>query len=173
VDGQEECDKGADNSDRTPDACRLDCKKPKCGDGVVDTGEQCDPGTSGVGSAGDANCRADCTRISPQGTGGAGGGNAGSSGKGGAGGSGGSSAKGGAGGNGGESGNGGSSAKGGASGNGGTSQAGRGKSSGCSCNTTRASSSSGSAGMVVLAAGLAFLSARRARRRRASPSDSY
>ena len=244
VDGQEECDKGAENSDRIPDACRMDCKKPKCGDGVVDTGESCDPGVSGVGSAADPNCRADCTLISPQGTGGAGGGNGGSSGKGGASGSGGSSGKGGAGGSGGgaggaggsggssakggasgnggsaaggtsgsggqsgsggssakggtsgsggsasggasgdggtsgkggaggsggsavggASGNGGSSAKGGASGNGGSSAGGGNKSSGCSCTTTRESSSSG---IVVLAAGLAFMVARRARRRRAT-----
>jgi MYXO-CTERM domain-containing protein len=175
VDGQEACDNGAANSDRTPDACRMDCKKPKCGDGVVDTGEQCDPGTSSVGLAPDANCRTDCTPTSPQGTGGAGG--KGGSGAGGTSGVGGSSAKGGAGGSGGASGNGGSasggaggyggSANGGASGSGGSSAVGSNKGSGCSCNTTREFSSSGT---VLLAAGLALMFARRAHRRRSSAS---
>jgi hypothetical protein len=182
VDGQEECDNGAANSDRTPDACRLDCKRPKCGDGVVDKGEQCDPGTSGVGSAPDPNCRADCTQLSSQGSGGTGGG--GSSGKGGAGGSGGggqsgsggSSAKGGASGSGGQSasggasggagGSGGATGSGGQSGSGGTSGGNTtdgGKSGGCSCNTGRESSSSG---ILVLAFGFALLLGRKARWRR-------
>ena len=177
VDGQEACDNGAANSNCTPDACRMDCKKPKCGDGVVDTGEQCDPGTSSVGLAPDANCRTDCTLISPQGTGGKGGSNGG-----GAGGVGGSSARGGAGGSGGASDSGGSpsggasghggSATGGASGSGGSSATGSSATgsnmgSGCSCNTTREFSSSGT---VLLAAGLAFMFARRAHRRRSSVS---
>jgi hypothetical protein len=40
----EACDDGDDNSDRLPDACRTDCSEPGCGDGVVDTGEECDDG---------------------------------------------------------------------------------------------------------------------------------
>jgi len=32
----EECDDGAANSDTVPDACRTDCRRPRCGDGVVD-----------------------------------------------------------------------------------------------------------------------------------------
>ncbi|MGD2138649.1 MAG: DUF4215 domain-containing protein, partial [Gammaproteobacteria bacterium] len=36
------CDDGAANSDTTPDACRTDCTLPSCGDGVVDTDEECD-----------------------------------------------------------------------------------------------------------------------------------
>ena len=120
VDGSEECDSGADNSDRTPDACRLDCKRPKCGDGVVDKGEQCDPGTAGVGTAADPSCRADCTTSSPQGSGGAGG-TGGSSGKGGAGGGGGSGGSGATGGSSGGGQAGSSSAAGGASGGGGRS----------------------------------------------------
>jgi cysteine-rich repeat protein len=40
----EECDRGARNSDTEPDACRTDCRRPWCGDGVVDRGEACDDG---------------------------------------------------------------------------------------------------------------------------------
>ncbi len=40
----EECDEGAANSDTTPDACRTDCRLPRCGDGIADVahGEECD-----------------------------------------------------------------------------------------------------------------------------------
>ncbi len=40
----EQCDDGAANSDTAPDACRSDCRLPRCGDGVVDGGEECDDG---------------------------------------------------------------------------------------------------------------------------------
>lgn len=40
----ERCDDGPGNSDVTPDACRTTCRPPRCGDGVVDTGEGCDDG---------------------------------------------------------------------------------------------------------------------------------
>ena len=40
--GGEECDDGVQNSAVQPDACRLDCKLPFCGDGVADSGESCD-----------------------------------------------------------------------------------------------------------------------------------
>ena len=40
----EQCDDGAANSNATPDACRADCTRPRCGDGVVDGGEECDDG---------------------------------------------------------------------------------------------------------------------------------
>ncbi|TFH23136.1 MAG: hypothetical protein E4H03_06880, partial [Myxococcales bacterium] len=40
----EECDDAGANSDTIPDACRTDCTLPTCGDGVTDTGEQCDDG---------------------------------------------------------------------------------------------------------------------------------
>jgi len=40
----ERCDDGAANDDTTPDVCRTDCVPAHCGDGVVDTGEQCDDG---------------------------------------------------------------------------------------------------------------------------------
>ncbi|MBN2724786.1 MAG: DUF4215 domain-containing protein [Deltaproteobacteria bacterium] len=38
----EECDNGLENSDITPDSCRLDCSESRCGDGVRDSDEQCD-----------------------------------------------------------------------------------------------------------------------------------
>ncbi len=38
----EQCDDGAANSDTAPDACRTDCSLPRCGDGAVDSAEQCD-----------------------------------------------------------------------------------------------------------------------------------
>ncbi len=41
----EECDDGTGNADDAPDACRTDCSVAHCGDGVVDSGEECD-GTS-------------------------------------------------------------------------------------------------------------------------------
>ena len=192
LDDQEACDDGAANSDSIPDACRLDCKKHRCGDGAVDTGEQCDPGFIGVSKKTDANCRADCTRIAPAGTGGisSSGGGSGTGGAGGSGGttgggggssgSGGTAASGGSSGNGGTSGSGGLTGKGGSggtsssggtsgsSGNGGTSgssSSGNGsKAGGCSCKMTPESSSSG---IVVLAVGLAFMLGRRRCHRRA------
>ncbi len=42
----EECDDGTGNSDTEPDACRTDCGAAWCGDGVVDTGEECDDGNN-------------------------------------------------------------------------------------------------------------------------------
>jgi len=46
--GGEECDDGAMNSDTEPNACRLSCQLPHCGDGVLDDGwayaEVCDDG---------------------------------------------------------------------------------------------------------------------------------
>src|SRR6266403_122322 len=38
----EECDNGANNSDTVPDACRTNCKLAYCGDGVVDSYEDCE-----------------------------------------------------------------------------------------------------------------------------------
>jgi cysteine-rich repeat protein len=40
----ERCDDGAANDDAIPDACRTTCLLPRCGDGVTDTGEECDDG---------------------------------------------------------------------------------------------------------------------------------
>ncbi|MEK7584155.1 MAG: hypothetical protein AAB490_02840 [Patescibacteria group bacterium] len=42
--GFEQCDLGAGNSDILPNTCRLYCLNPFCGDGVRDTGEECDDG---------------------------------------------------------------------------------------------------------------------------------
>ncbi len=53
----EQCDDGPDNSDATPDACRTDCVSPVCGDGVVDSGEQCDDGND----SDEDDCLSDCT----------------------------------------------------------------------------------------------------------------
>jgi MYXO-CTERM domain-containing protein len=65
----EDCDDGVDNSDTEPDACRLDCQVAVCGDGVVDTGEQCDDGNNDEQD----DCLADCTLaengVSPGGCG--------------------------------------------------------------------------------------------------------
>ena len=43
-DGYEECDTGALNSDRRPNACRHSCTRARCGDDVIDSGEECDDG---------------------------------------------------------------------------------------------------------------------------------
>ena len=40
----EQCDDGPANSDTAPDACRTNCLLPRCSDGTVDSGEQCDDG---------------------------------------------------------------------------------------------------------------------------------
>lgn len=42
----EQCDDGPANSDTAPDACRSDCRFPRCGDGVTDAGEECDDGNA-------------------------------------------------------------------------------------------------------------------------------
>jgi len=55
----EQCDQGAENSDTIPNACRMNCQKPVCGDSVVDTqyAEQCDDGNTMDGDGCDAFCR--------------------------------------------------------------------------------------------------------------------
>jgi len=52
----EECDNGVNNSDTVPDACRTDCTLPSCGDGVVDTGEECDDGNTVDGDGCSSSC---------------------------------------------------------------------------------------------------------------------
>jgi cysteine-rich repeat protein len=54
----EQCDDGPANNDTTPGACRTNCTVAACGDGVTDTGEQCDSGGE------TAVCDADCTTAS-------------------------------------------------------------------------------------------------------------
>jgi len=44
VQANEVCDDGVANSDVIPNACRSSCNVPICGDLVLDTGEECDPG---------------------------------------------------------------------------------------------------------------------------------
>jgi hypothetical protein len=65
LDPGEQCDNGPANSDTTPDACRLYCRRASCGDGVVDTGETCDDGFRNGSGAG-AVCRTDCTPAPPR-----------------------------------------------------------------------------------------------------------
>jgi cysteine-rich repeat protein len=55
--GAEECDDGPNNSNTTPDACRIDCTAPICGDTVTDSGETCDDGNT----SNDDSCRNNCT----------------------------------------------------------------------------------------------------------------
>ncbi|MBL8617593.1 MAG: thrombospondin type 3 repeat-containing protein [Deltaproteobacteria bacterium] len=57
VEGAEQCDDGAGNSDTRPDACRTSCALPTCGDAVIDSGERCDDG----GRLGGDACRPDCS----------------------------------------------------------------------------------------------------------------
>ena len=57
--GVEECDDGPMNSDTAPNACRTDCRLPRCGDGVVDSGEECDDGPMNSNTTPNA-CRTDC-----------------------------------------------------------------------------------------------------------------
>lgn len=41
-DNGEECDQGTANSNTAANACRIQCKNPSCGDGVIDDTETCD-----------------------------------------------------------------------------------------------------------------------------------
>lgn len=54
--GEEECDRGDENSNLVPDACRENCRKAYCGDGVLDSFEQCDDGNA----TDDDGCSLDC-----------------------------------------------------------------------------------------------------------------
>jgi hypothetical protein len=51
---EEYCDSGEYNSDVLPDRCRTDCRPPRCGDDVVDSGEECDGSTA---------CSVDCLLV--------------------------------------------------------------------------------------------------------------
>ena len=53
----EQCDRGFDNSNFLPNACRTSCLYGYCGDGVIDSGEACDDGNRITGDG----CEPDCT----------------------------------------------------------------------------------------------------------------
>ena len=55
----EECDEGEANSDEPDATCRTNCVFPSCGDGVVDSDEECDNGDENADAA--DTCRTDCT----------------------------------------------------------------------------------------------------------------
>ena len=57
LDAGEECDAGAQNNDRIPGACRLNCSAARCGDGTIDTEETCDDGNRLSGDGCDRHCR--------------------------------------------------------------------------------------------------------------------
>jgi len=46
VDEGEDCDEGPENSNVADATCRTDCTKARCGDGIMDSAEQCDDGNS-------------------------------------------------------------------------------------------------------------------------------
>ena len=59
VEAGEECDDAVANSNSEPDACRENCRRAACGDGVVDAGEACDRGDANSDGEVDG-CRTTC-----------------------------------------------------------------------------------------------------------------
>lgn len=59
----EQCDDGAGNSDVVADACRTNCRRARCGDGVVDGGEACDDGNRVACDGCDQRCRVEAGPI--------------------------------------------------------------------------------------------------------------
>ncbi len=63
IDGAEQCDNGANNTDfapgQCPDTCRTNCQCPACGDGVTDfvLGEQCDDDNLADGDGCSSTCQ--------------------------------------------------------------------------------------------------------------------
>lgn len=55
----EECDDGAANADDLPNACRSSCRRARCGDRIVDAGEQCDDGNENETDGCTSSCVAD------------------------------------------------------------------------------------------------------------------
>jgi cysteine-rich repeat protein len=47
------------NADDVADACRVDCRASRCGDGTIDTGAVCDDGNDVTGDG----CRGDCSGL--------------------------------------------------------------------------------------------------------------
>jgi cysteine-rich repeat protein len=61
-DCDEQCDDGDLNAD-APDRCRSSCRLPACGDGIVDTGEQCDDGNTESCDGCSATCVVDTIPV--------------------------------------------------------------------------------------------------------------
>ena len=61
----ESCDDGLNNSDTQPDACRTNCSQAGCGDGVVDTGEDCDDGNLINGDGCSSSCEVEPSEPIP------------------------------------------------------------------------------------------------------------
>ena len=57
VEGNEQCDEGAFNSDLPDAPCRSDCSVRRCGDSIIDAVETCDDGNNSAGDGCDANCQ--------------------------------------------------------------------------------------------------------------------
>jgi hypothetical protein len=55
--GVEACDDGHANSDQPGAPCRTNCRRSRCGDLVVDPGEECDEGDDASGATCDSSCR--------------------------------------------------------------------------------------------------------------------
>lgn len=59
----EQCDLGSSNSATAPDACRTNCRRAHCGDGVHDANEQCDDGNVLSCDGCDAICKVEVGHI--------------------------------------------------------------------------------------------------------------
>jgi cysteine-rich repeat protein len=57
---EESCDTGAENTDTEPDACRTNCMPARCGDGTLDTGEECDDGNATARDGCSPSCSSEC-----------------------------------------------------------------------------------------------------------------
>lgn len=57
------CDEGDYNSDTLADRCRADCTLPRCGDGVLDSWEECDDGDEDNSDTEPDRCRTDCVQF--------------------------------------------------------------------------------------------------------------
>ena len=62
----EECDEGIRNSTSPNASCRPDCHSYRCGDAVLDAGEQCDDGNRRAGDSCDRFCRSEKTLVAAE-----------------------------------------------------------------------------------------------------------